>query len=145
MDLPGVGHVLGSRARPDLTPDLTPDPNPDLKRVRNAPRSSVSRIVRVDFILWAVLEKIPAGKFPQDFTGIGIISRFRANIVPVVSPNQFPKKSRYPIPIRIYSSGNPDFAFPPKRCPWKCLFSRGFPFPCRKIPWSYRFPKSLAL
>ena len=51
----------------------------------------------------ASLGKIPAAKFPQDFTGIGIISRSRANIVPVVAPNQSPKKSRYPIPIQIVS------------------------------------------
>ena len=55
---------------------------------------------RIVVVLRAVLAKSTAGKFPQDFTAIGIIPRSRANIVPGVPPNQ-PKKHRYPIPIQI--------------------------------------------
>ena len=84
----------------------------------------------IRYILKAVfyrvfLGKIPAGNFPQDFTGNGFFS------VPVqISfPWSHPNSSR-----RLL-----DIPLPSKQFPWKCLISRDFPFPCRKIPSNSRF------
>ena len=85
----------------------------------------------------AVLGKVPAEMLPQGLTRIGINSRSRANIVPVVPPKQF---TRCP--------------FPPLTFPVEILVSHCHPNDSRGIvcfpvgfrshavsPWNYRSPK----